>query len=74
MHPLGLLPPFLAGLALLLVVVLLAVDRGPAARLYRRFEVPSGQRRAIAIVGMVICVGALFGVIGAALGWFSSTG
>jgi hypothetical protein len=53
---------------------LLAVDRGPGAAPYRAHRTPAPVRRTVAIVGAVICLACLFGVIGAAAGWFSSTG
>lgn len=74
MRVLGLLIPFLSTLTLLVLLGLPAFDRGPGAVLYRTYEIPAAVRRAIAIVGAVICLGALFGVLGAAAGWFPSTG
>lgn len=74
MRLLGLLPPLLVCLALAVLLGLLAVDRGPGAALYRAYQIPPAVRRTVAIVGAVICLAALFGVIGAAVGWFSHTG
>lgn len=74
MRVISLLIPTTVLLILLVLTALLGFNRGPGAVLYNTYGVPGQLRRAIAIIGIAIGLCALFGIIGAALGWFPSSG
>jgi len=64
----------LGDLVLHWLLLLLALNRGPGANLYNAFQIPVQLRGTIVIVGCICGLAALFGMLGAAAGWFPSTG